>query len=123
MKENIKRHSGLLYHAVGNHGADGGFWMWSQEFQIQEEDCGDYWGVAGGIMDVPTNPRYDNYVYKLGSLLRTFSENSVAGRHAAKFLDPEHPSGEWNILELICFGDTALHIVNGVIVMVLYQLR
>ena len=26
-KENNKRHSGLLYHAVGNHGADGGFWM------------------------------------------------------------------------------------------------
>ena len=74
-------------------------------------------------MDVPTNPRDDNCVYKPGSLLRTFSENSVAGRHAAKFLDPEHPSGEWNILELICFGDTALHIVNGVVVMVLYQLR
>jgi len=26
-KENNKRHSGLLYHAVDNHGADGGFWM------------------------------------------------------------------------------------------------
>ena len=44
-KRNAKRDSGLLYHAVGTHGADGGFWMRSQEFQIQEGDCGDYWGV------------------------------------------------------------------------------
>src|SRR5690349_162687 len=42
-KEKEKRDSGLLYHAVGPHGADGGFWMRSQEFQIQEGDCGDYW--------------------------------------------------------------------------------
>ncbi len=26
-KKNSKRDSGLLYHAVGEHGADGGFWM------------------------------------------------------------------------------------------------
>ena len=122
-KENNKRDSGLLYHAVGNHGADGGFWMRSQEFQIQEGDCGDYWGVAGGIMDVPTEQTDDNYIYKPGSLLRAFSENSVAGRHATKFHDPEYPSGEWNTLELICFGDTAIHIVNEVVVMVLYRSR
>ena len=35
-KDNSKRDSGLLYHAVGAHGADGGFWMRSQEFQVQE---------------------------------------------------------------------------------------
>ena len=74
-------------------------------------------------MDVPTNPRDDNYVYKPGSLLRTFSGNSVAGRHATKFPDPEHPSGKWNTKELICFGDTAIHIVNEVVVMVSYQPR
>ena len=44
-----KKDSGLLYFAVGNHGADYGAWMRSQEFQIQEGDCGDYWGVAGGM--------------------------------------------------------------------------
>jgi hypothetical protein len=30
-KRNAKRDSGLLYHAVGEHGADGRFWMRSQE--------------------------------------------------------------------------------------------
>ena len=47
----------------------------------------------------------------------------MAGRHATKFPDPEYPSGEWNTLELICFGDTAINIVNEVVVMVLYRSR
>lgn len=41
-----KRDSGLLYHAVGEQGYEGGFWMRSHELQVQETDCGDYWGVA-----------------------------------------------------------------------------
>jgi hypothetical protein len=52
-RKNQKRDSGILYHAVGPHGADFGFWMRSQEFQVQEGDCGDYWGVAGGAFDIP----------------------------------------------------------------------
>src|SRR5262249_17624171 len=46
------RDSGLLYHCVGEHGAAGTFWMRSQECQIQEKDCGDYWSVAGAMVDV-----------------------------------------------------------------------
>lgn len=122
-KDNAKRDSGLLYHAVGRHGADGGFWMRSQEFQVQEGDTGDYWGVAGGIMDVPAKKDGDNYLFDQGSELVTFSEKSEAGRHATKFPDAEKPSGEWNTLELLCYGDTAVHKVNGQVVMVLYNSR
>src|SRR5437868_12100916 len=46
-RENAVRDSGLLYHCVGPHGAAGSNWMRSQECQIQEKDCGDYWSVAG----------------------------------------------------------------------------
>lgn len=35
--------SGILYHAIGEQGAFWNCWMQSQEFQIQEEDCGDYY--------------------------------------------------------------------------------
>ncbi|HYG19927.1 MAG TPA: DUF1080 domain-containing protein [Ohtaekwangia sp.] len=56
-KDSSKRDSGILYHAVGDHGADFGFWMRSQEFQVQEGDCGDYWGVAGGIFDIPASKK------------------------------------------------------------------
>ena len=34
-KKGKKKDSGLLYFAVGPHGADGGAWMRSQEFQIE----------------------------------------------------------------------------------------
>src|SRR5476651_1316290 len=52
--------SGVLYHSVGENGADSGAWMRSQEFQIQFGDCGDYIGCAGALADVPaTNKVYD----------------------------------------------------------------
>jgi catechol 2,3-dioxygenase-like lactoylglutathione lyase family enzyme len=130
-REKSKMDSGLLYHANGEHGADYGFWMQSQEFQIQEGDCGDYWGVAGAIIDVPTKKINDStYIYDplfaesrnpSGSILRTFQDKTPTGRHATKNPDAEKPSGEWNTLDLYCFGDTAVHVVNGKVVMVLYK--
>ena len=56
-RKNAKMDSGVLYHANGPHGADWGFWMQSQEFQIQEGDCGDYWVVAGEIFDNPAKKK------------------------------------------------------------------
>jgi hypothetical protein len=123
-RKDKKRDSGLLYHAVGSHGADYGFWMRSQEFQIQEGDCGDYWGVAGGIMDVPAEgSEREKYVYNSNAKLLTFSESSPQYRRCNKNPDAEKPSGEWNSVELYCLGDTAVHIMNGKTVMVLYHSR
>jgi hypothetical protein len=122
-KLDAKRDSGLLYHAVGDHGADGGFWMRSQECQIQEGDTGDYWGVAGGAFDVPVSKAGESFVYDQFGKLTSFAENSEAGRHATKSPDSENPSGEWNTLELYCYGDTAVHVVNGVVTMKLFKSR
>ena len=123
-KRTAKRDSGLLYHAVGQHGADGGFWMRSQEFQIQEGDCGDYWGVAGGIAEVPAVQESEKrFVYTPGSPLLTFSEKGPNGRNCVKSPDAEKPSGEWNVIDLYCYGDTSVHMVNGKVTMVLYHLR
>jgi hypothetical protein len=117
-----KRDSGILYHAVGPHGADFGFWMSSQEFQVQEGDCGDYWGVAGGSFDVPTikNGNSD-WVYDAKSSMLTFNEKSAQNRHVIKSPDAEKPTGQWNTMEVICFGDSAIHIVNGAVVMRLFK--
>jgi hypothetical protein len=92
-KKGKKRDSGLLYHSVGPYGADYGAWMRSQEFQVEEGNVGDYWGVAGGMQDVP----------------------------ATKGADAEHPTGMWNTLDLYCHGDTSIHVVNGRVMMVLYH--
>ena len=63
-RKNSKKDSGIMYHAVGPHGADGGNWMRSHEFQIQEGDCGDYWACAGAIGDVKARKESDNsHVY------------------------------------------------------------
>jgi len=122
-KRNDKRDSGLLYHAVGSHGADGGFWMRSQEFQIQEGDCGDYWGVAGGVADVPAIKVGQKFVYTPGSPLVPFSEKGPNGRNCTKSPDGEKPTGQWNVIDLYCFGDTSVHIVNEKVTMILYNSR
>jgi hypothetical protein len=123
-RKDKKRDSGVLYHAVGVHGADFGFWMRSQEFQVQEKDCGDYWGVAGGIFDIPvTMIDSTNYQYDASGKLITFSATSPQGRHCIKNPDAENPTGEWNSLEVYCYGDTSVHVVNNHVVMVLYHSR
>ena len=123
-KKGQKKDSGLLYFAVGKHGADYGAWMRSQEFQIQEGDCGDYWGVAGAVQDIRAIKKSDkDYVYDSAGEFYTFSEGTNTGRHCIKNPDAERSSGEWNSVELYCHGDTSVHIVNGKVVMVLYNSR
>ena len=123
-RENAKMDSGILYHANGEHGADWGFWMQSQEFQVQEGDCGDYWGLVGAGFDIPAKKQGEkDWVYDPAAEKQAFFEQSRAGRHCLKSPDAEKPSGQWNTLDLYCVGDTALHVVNGQVVMVLYHSR
>ena len=98
--------------------------MRSQEFQIQEEDCGDYWGVAGAMFDIRASLNADSiYQYDPKGTLLTFSQNSPTGRHCKKYPDAEKPSGEWNTIDLYCFKNTSVHVMNGVVVMVLENSR
>lgn len=121
-KKGKKKDSGLLYHSVGPYGADYGAWMRSQEFQIQEGDCGDYWGCAGGVASVPAVRKSDSeYVWEPGGTLYTFRADDKTGRHCIKGADAEKPSGEWNTVDLYCHGDTSVHVMNGKVTMVLYH--
>ncbi|MCB0631285.1 MAG: DUF1080 domain-containing protein [Saprospiraceae bacterium] len=121
-RQNAKMDSGVLYHAVEPHGADGGSWMRSQEFQVQQGDCGDYWGVAGAVFDIPARMTSDStYVYDPNGNLYTFKANTKVGRHCIKNPDAEKPTGSWNTIDLYCSGDTAVHMINGVVNMILYR--
>jgi len=123
-KKGKKKDSGLLYHSVGPYGADYGAWMRSQEFQIEEGNCGDYWGVAGGMADMPVIIRMDTaYVYNPNGTMTTFKEGSKQGRRCIKNGDAEKPSGQWNTVDLYCHGDTSIHVVNGKVMMILYHNR
>jgi hypothetical protein len=122
-KKGKKKDSGLLYHSVGPYGADWGAWMRSHEFQIQQGDCGDYWGCAGGTADIPAVRKSDSdYVYTPSGQLYSFRADNATGRHCIKSSDAEKPTGAWNTLDLYCHGDTGVQVVNGVLMMVLYHL-
>ncbi|HEY4337293.1 MAG TPA: DUF1080 domain-containing protein [Puia sp.] len=120
-KKGKKKDSGLLYHSVGKYGADGGAWMRSQEFQVEETNTGDYWGCAGAMADIPAIKKDTDYIYSPDGALYTFRADNSTGRHCIKAGDNEKPTGEWNTLDLYCHGDTAVHVVNGKTLMILYH--
>ena len=97
--------------------------MRSQEFQIDQGNCGDYWGVAGGAADIPAIKEGNNYTYHPQGELIAFREDSKTGRFCKKMSDAERPSGEWNTVDLYCYGDTSVHVMNVKVMMVLYHNR
>jgi hypothetical protein len=107
------RDTGCCYHSVGPLGASYGFWMRSFEFQIQEGDVGDFYSLAGVIVDVAatltdaSNPRSDlTYAPAVPKVVGTT-------RRVIKAAMAERPIGEWNTLDLYCVGQTSVHVVNG----------
>lgn len=117
------RDSGLLYHSVGPHGTPM-LWMESFELQVQEGDCGDYWGVMNVLADITARKNEKGtYVYDKAAPLVTFQDKTPVGRSCLKNPDAEKPSGQWNVLELYCFGDTCVHVMNGKVNLVLTKTR
>jgi hypothetical protein len=123
-RKDARRDSGLLYHGIGPHGAGHGFWLRSQEFQVQEGDCGDYWSIDKSIVDIPVREvNAGEFRYDPAGHLQNFGDGKTGGLRCFKYPDTENPSGEWNILEVYCFGDTSVHVVNGKTVMMLFNSR
>ena len=122
-REQAVRDTGCCYHSVGRHDASYGFWMKSFEFQIQEGDCGDFYSLAGVIVDAsavvrdPANAKSD--------LVFTRGAPRIVGttKRIVKDPDAEKPRGEWNTMELYCLNQTSVHVVNGRTNMVLTGLR
>ena len=132
-RENGPRDSGLLYHGFGEAGS-AYVWMSSQELQIQEGDVGDYWPTGDIEIEVPSKLNDSVfYWYDEASPLHTYyfadipegagQFDSLAKRRVIKYPDNERPSGEWNEIELVCYGDSSVHIVNGSVVMRLFNSR
>jgi hypothetical protein len=89
-----KRDAGVLYH-LGLMEKDT-VWPKSIEFQIQEQDCGDFWCVQHTNVDSPNK-----------------WETAWDQKHIFRTSDFEKPRGEWNTLEIICNGNQIEHYVNG----------
>jgi hypothetical protein len=122
-KPGTQRDSGLLYHVHAPPGAEGRTWARSIELQIQEHDVGDLYAV-GSVIAVRAKARSGTqptlYDYDPAGEWTFFSQSQGAQGRCIKQPDNEKPTGEWNTVELIAFGEEAIHIVNGKVVMRLH---
>jgi hypothetical protein len=125
-RKKLLKDSGVLYHSIGPPGAEAWrTWMLSQEFQVMEGHLGDYWSQANSAIDIRAfipeyimNPVADKSQPFLP--LGAGEENPGYCMRSANY---EKPQGQWNTLELICFENKSLHIVNGEVVMILKDSR
>jgi hypothetical protein len=121
-----KRDSGLIYFKVG---ADN-FLARSLQLQIAETDVGDLWMNGGAAATTsldsenPSAVQGQAWLYSPG--LRVYTEGFVPhrqeGGRVIKSDDMEDRRG-WNTLELVLDGDRATHIVNGVTVLRVWNVR
>ena len=121
-----KRDNGILYHATGPHGKFWNVWMRGHEMQIQETDMGDYFAIAGVAMNIKSRKldTVNQFIYTPEGELKPFIQDQQGLVNRCKRnADNEKAYGEWNELELICFEDKSVHIVNGHVVMVLQDSR
>ena len=113
------RNSGLLYHSFGPFGAAFGTWMATIEHQLMHDNLGDTYLMCNTACDSKAVKNNDgkNFKYSPEGQTTPFSEKEN-GRSVKKAKDAEKLLGEWNTVDLYCFGQTSVHVVNGQVVMV-----
>jgi hypothetical protein len=110
--------SGILYHAHGEHGKFWNVWKASLEYQVQEGDVGDYFGLCG--VKVRARIKKSDGGGAIHDPLLPWQEDPgyVGARP-----ESDLPNGQWNKLEIYVMGDSAIHIVNGEVVMSIAEAR
>ncbi len=130
--EGRPKDGGILYHQ--RKGA-------SHEFQIHEGDVGSYWSMRS-VCDIPAEWTRDippaivkakpyltplvstltdsMLIFNPDAPLHHFSGDGGPKAWQIVIANPynENPPGEWNTLELICWKNNAVHIVNGKVNMI-----
>lgn len=125
-RKKLLRDSGILYHSIGENGAEHWrSWMLSQEFQVMEGHMGDFWNQATSAIDIRAYiPEYImSPVADQSQPFITIGEDQEYDAYCMRSRNMEKPHGDWNQLELICFEGKSLHIVNGEVVMILQNSR
>ncbi len=130
-RQDEPRDSGLLYHASGGPRKSTG-WLESLELGILEGgETGDFYSVPGPQgariqVDVEGDEipiakrRYRDQPIRFragGPRVSATTDGVLSTR------DYEKPRGQWNRLDLFCLGQTAVHVVNGRVAMVLTNIE
>jgi hypothetical protein len=115
------RNSGLLFHGTGEFGKGLGVWKSSHECQLMETMFGDSYRMGDTFCRIAASrpENSDRFVYDPEAVPVEVGEGREAGKIVSKNTMAEKPHGEWNRIELICFEDTAIHIINGKVNMML----
>lgn len=120
-----KMDSGILYHSYGEHGRFWQTWKTALEYQVQEQDLGDFISLGSTGKVKEKGPKVE--IRGDFSETKTFDPNSEVYSEGYGYINAasEHdaPNGEWNLLELYVIGNNAVHVVNGVVVMVVENAR
>lgn len=114
------RNSGLLYHSFGEFGEALGTWMVNIECQLMHERLGDTYLMNNTYCEVPVEQVDDAWHFAPEGEMTPFSKEHN-GQLIKKAADAENPLGEWNTVDLYCYGQTAVHVINGQTVMVNYN--
>ncbi len=125
-RKQLLKDSGVLYHSIGPHGAESWrSWMLSQEFQVMQGHMGDFWSQANSAIDIRAYlPEYImNPVADKSQPFLALGRGEEVQGYCMRSANFEKPHGEWNELELICFENKSIHIVNGEVVMILKNSR
>ena len=125
-KDNSVRDSGFVYHA-DNPRSLPAFDASGFELQIRERSTGDFFALADALAEV-RGRRLDAAAGsgpvvhdRLGQAF-TIGRGTPLGNRTMAGDDDERP-GEWNAVELLVAGRTAVHVVNGHATMVAENLR
>jgi hypothetical protein len=115
--------SGILYHSRGPFGVDyWKSWALSHEFQVIEHGMGEYWTQATSAIDIRAFPKQGSEAAPRWNSKAPWMEFVSPNNHALAGSDQDRP-GQWNRLELVCYQDDCVHIVNGKVVMALANAR
>ena len=119
--------NGLLYHSHGAPGVVWGTWSQSAEFEIMLGSTGMIVPVGEAISAVTTvidDPALINPKLRFAPSGRIkMVKGGTADWNVEAYNDAEKPAGEWNTLDLYVLGDRAVHVVNGVPVMEVRDLK
>ena len=86
---------------------------------------GDFWSQANSAIDIRAYlPEYImNPVADKSQPFLALGRGEEIQGYCMRSANYERPHGEWNKLELICFENKSIHIVNGEVVMILKNSR
>jgi putative membrane-bound dehydrogenase-like protein len=114
-RANMKRDSGLMYHAVGPDGVLQETWPRSLECQVQETDTGDVICIAGARCTVSIDPAIEPDRHIRGQYLAPEDGGvpSTSSGWSTKSAQYDTLEG-WNTVDVIVMGsDYAVYAVNG----------